>query len=227
MPNYTEYSLAPSFAPSEDYSAWGISYEPAISPQQMAQRSWPHYLHDDSGYLPMADHTGANALHGMIQHPLPPVNNAPSFSTPGAYTNSVYSGVKRWRLRADSMTPHQIPGGAAEAAVAAGGVVKSYKARGTGKERKKEKKEKKEKREKKGKKGKETKEKKGKKEEKEKEEKEKEEKEEKEKEEKEKNGENEEREKQVVSSIFFLKEKERRKKRPAWLTRINLTTENA
>ena len=76
------------------------------------------------------------------------------------------------------MTPHQIPGGAAEAAVAAGGVVKSYRARGTGKERKKEKKEKKEK-----------------------EKKEKKEKEKKEK--KEKNEKNEEREKKVVPSFFF------------------------
>ena len=111
MPNYMEYSPAPSFAPSEDYSARGISYEPVTPPQQMVQLSEPHYLaHDGSVYNTMADHTGANALHGMIQLPLPPVSNAPSFSTPRAYTNSVYSVIEgsptyKQRRRRSSITP--------------------------------------------------------------------------------------------------------------------------
>ncbi|PWW78113.1 STE-domain-containing protein [Tuber magnatum] len=112
MPSYLEYSPAPSFAPSEDYSARGISYEPVTPPQQMVQLSEPHYLaHDGSVYNTMPDHTGANALHGMIQLPLPPVSGAPAFnSTPRAYSNNVYSVIEgsptyKQRRRRSSITP--------------------------------------------------------------------------------------------------------------------------
>lgn len=107
MPSYLEYSPAPSFAPSEDYSARGISYEPVTPPQQMLQISEPHYLAND-GYNTMPDHTG-HSMNGMIL-PLPPVNNAPFSATPRAYSNNVYSVIEgsptyKQRRRRSSITP--------------------------------------------------------------------------------------------------------------------------
>ncbi|KAH0610020.1 uncharacterized protein H6S33_012566 [Morchella sextelata] len=108
MPSYLEYSPAPSFAPSEDYSARGISYEPVTPPQQMLQISEPHYLAND-GYDTMSGHAG-HSISSMIL-PLPPVSNAPPFSsTPRAYTNNVYSVIEgsptyKQRRRRSSITP--------------------------------------------------------------------------------------------------------------------------
>lgn len=107
MPSYLEYSPAPSFAPSEDYSARGISYEPVTPPQQMLQISEPHYLAND-GYSTMPDHSG-HSMNGMIL-PLPPVSNAPFSSTPRGYSNNVYSVIEgsptyKQRRRRSSITP--------------------------------------------------------------------------------------------------------------------------
>ncbi|KAL7276876.1 Transcription factor mst12 [Rhizina undulata] len=112
MPSYMEYSPAPSFAPSEDYSARGISYEPITPPQQLMHITEPHYISNDGSglYNTMSDPTGANALHGMIQLPLPAVSNPPFSSTPRAYTNNVYSVIEgsptyKQRRRRSSITP--------------------------------------------------------------------------------------------------------------------------
>jgi transcription factor STE12 len=105
MPSYLEYSPAPSFAPSDDYSARGISYEPVTPPQQMVQLSEPHYLSNDGS---MYDTSGP----GMMPLPLPAVSQPPpSFSaTPRGYNNSVYSVIEgsptyKQRRRRSSITP--------------------------------------------------------------------------------------------------------------------------
>jgi len=107
MPNYLEYSPAPSFAPSDDYSTRGISYEPVTPPQQLVQLSEPQYLSNETMY---ADH--GHHINGMLPLPLPPVSNAPPpFSTtPRAYSGSVYSVIEgsptyKQRRRRSSITP--------------------------------------------------------------------------------------------------------------------------
>ncbi|KAI5790212.1 STE like transcription factor-domain-containing protein [Geopyxis carbonaria] len=106
MPSYLEYSPAPSFAPSDDYSARGISYEPVTPPQQMVNLSEPHYLANDGSGMYQ---DGSSS--GMVPLPLPPVNNGPPFSsTPRAYNSNVYSVIEgsptyKQRRRRSSITP--------------------------------------------------------------------------------------------------------------------------
>jgi len=108
MPSYLEYSPAPSFAPSDDYSNRGISYEPVTPPQQMVSLSEPHYLSNDGSAM-YPDH-GHPHLNGMMPLPLPPVSGAGFSSTPRAYSNSVYSVIEgsptyKQRRRRSSITP--------------------------------------------------------------------------------------------------------------------------
>ncbi|KAI5791413.1 STE like transcription factor-domain-containing protein [Pyronema domesticum] len=117
MPSYLEYSPAPSFAPSEDYSNRGISYEPVTPPQQMVQLSEPHYLSNDGPSM-YPDHNGHPHLNGMMPLPLPPVSNAGFSSTPRAYSNSVYSVIEgsptyKQRRRRSSITPGLVHAAAA------------------------------------------------------------------------------------------------------------------
>ena len=108
MPSYLEYSPAPSFAPSEDYSNRGLSYEPMTPPQQMVNLSEPHYLSNDAPAM-YQDH-GHHHMGGMMALPLPAVSGAPFSSTPRAYSNSVYSVIEgsptyKQRRRRSSITP--------------------------------------------------------------------------------------------------------------------------
>ena len=107
MPSYLEYSPAPSFAPSDDYSNRGISYEPVTPPQQMVSLSEPHYLSNDGSAL-YPDH-GHPHLNGMVPLPLPPpVSGAGFSSTPRAYSNfSMIEGSPTYkqRRRRSSITP--------------------------------------------------------------------------------------------------------------------------
>lgn len=109
MPSYLEYSPAPSFAPSEDYSNRGLSYEPVTPPQQMVNLSEPHYLSNDAPAI-YQDHVQHHHLGGMMALPLPAVSGAPFSSTPRAYSNSVYSVIEgsptyKQRRRRSSITP--------------------------------------------------------------------------------------------------------------------------
>lgn len=109
MPSYLEYSPAPSFAPSEDYSNRGLSYEPVTPPQQMVTLSEPHYLSNDAPAI-YQDHHGHHHMGAMMALPLPPVSGPPFSTTPRAYTNSVYSVIEgsptyKQRRRRSSITP--------------------------------------------------------------------------------------------------------------------------
>lgn len=109
MPGYMEYSPAPSFAPSDDYSNRGISYEPVTPPQQMVTLQEPHYLSQDGGMY--SDGTSA-----VMPLPLPQVSSAPhhaafATSTPRAFgPSNVYSVIEgsptyKQRRRRSSITP--------------------------------------------------------------------------------------------------------------------------
>lgn len=109
MPSYLEYSPAPSFAQSDDYSQRGISYEPVTPPQQMVNITEPHYLANDGSAM---FHDGSNSVNGMVPLPLPPVSNAPPgfSSTPRAFNSNVYSVIEgsptyKQRRRRSSITP--------------------------------------------------------------------------------------------------------------------------
>lgn len=119
MPNYLEYSPAPSFAPSDDFSNRGLSYEPVTPPQQMVNLSEPHYLSNDGSAMYPDHHSHHHQQHhhqqqhhmnGMMPLPLPPVSNGGYSSTPRAYTGSVYSVIEgsptyKQRRRRSSITP--------------------------------------------------------------------------------------------------------------------------
>ncbi|TGZ77800.1 STE-domain-containing protein [Ascodesmis nigricans] len=107
MPGYLEYSPAPSFAPSEDYSNRGISYEPVTPPQQMVQIQEPHYLSQETSI-----YADPHANAAVMPLPLPPVSSAPhAFSaTPRAFGTTVYSVIEgsptyKQRRRRSSITP--------------------------------------------------------------------------------------------------------------------------
>jgi transcription factor STE12 len=108
MPNYLEYSPAPSFTPSDDYSNRGLSYEPVTPPQQMVNITEPHYLSNDGSAM----YSDPNHhMNGMMPLPLPPVSNGQAYSsTPRAYSNNVYSVIEgsptyKQRRRRSSITP--------------------------------------------------------------------------------------------------------------------------
>lgn len=108
MPGYLEYSPAPSFAPSDDYSNRGISYEPVTPPQQMVNMQEPHYLSQEPGLY--SDGHGHPAVMPL---PLPPVSSAPHgfSSTPRGFGGNVYpsmmegSPTYKQRRRRSSITP--------------------------------------------------------------------------------------------------------------------------
>ncbi|EPS42617.1 hypothetical protein H072_3419 [Dactylellina haptotyla CBS 200.50] len=115
VPQYLEYSPAPSFASSavEDYSARGVSYEPVTPPQQLVNVSEPQYLSAETAagmYGPL-DPTGQNAMSGMGQLPLPTVSGvAAAFSATPRYANNVFSVIEgsptyKQRRRRSSATP--------------------------------------------------------------------------------------------------------------------------
>jgi len=116
IPQYMEYSPAPSFASSaiEDYNNRGLSYEPITPPQQLVNISEPQYLSAEAAagmYGPL-DPTGQSALSGMSQLPLPTVGGiAPTFaSTPRGYAANVYSVIEgsptyKQRRRRSSIPP--------------------------------------------------------------------------------------------------------------------------
>lgn len=115
VPQYLEYSPAPSFASSavEDYSARGVSYEPVTPPQQLVNVSEPQYLSAETAagmYGPL-DPAGQNAMSGMGQLPLPTVSGvAAAFSATPRYTNNVFSVIEgsptyKQRRRRSSATP--------------------------------------------------------------------------------------------------------------------------
>ncbi|KAF3916931.1 hypothetical protein ABW21_db0207434 [Orbilia brochopaga] len=115
VPQYLEYSPAPSFASSavEDYSARGVSYEPVTPPQQLVHVSEPQYLSAETAagmYGPL-DPAGQNAMSGMGQLPLPTVSGvAAAFSATPRYTNNVFSVIEgsptyKQRRRRSSATP--------------------------------------------------------------------------------------------------------------------------
>lgn len=113
MPSYLEYSPAPSFAPSEDYSNRGLSYEPVTPPQQMVNITEPHYLSNDGStiYPEHNHHPHHHHMGGMMPlPPLPAVTSAPFSSTPRVYNGSVYSVIEgsptyKQRRRRSSITP--------------------------------------------------------------------------------------------------------------------------
>ncbi|KAK6330767.1 homeodomain transcription factor ste12 [Orbilia javanica] len=115
VPQYLEYSPAPSFASSavEDYSARGVSYEPVTPPQQLVNVSEPQYLSAETAagmYGPL-DPAGQNAMSGMGQLPLPTVSGvAAAFSATPRYANNVFSVIEgsptyKQRRRRSSATP--------------------------------------------------------------------------------------------------------------------------
>ncbi|KAF3930048.1 hypothetical protein ABW19_dt0202839 [Dactylella cylindrospora] len=115
IPQYLEYSPAPSFASSavEDYSNRGVSYEPVTPPQQLVNVSEPQYLSAETAagmYGPL-DPAGQNAMSGMGQLPLPTVSGvAAAFSATPRYTNNVFSVIEgsptyKQRRRRSSATP--------------------------------------------------------------------------------------------------------------------------
>ncbi|KAF3246167.1 homeodomain transcription factor ste12, variant 2 [Orbilia oligospora] len=69
VPQYLEYSPAPSFASSavEDYSARGVSYEPVTPPQQLVNVSEPQYLSAETA----ADHSQGVPLSIQPQQSTP------------------------------------------------------------------------------------------------------------------------------------------------------------